>query len=262
MSTSRAVTWEGFFNTRDLGGLPTASGLTTRYGAFFRAADLRFATDAGWSQARASGVRTIVDLRNADEIRPAAGTGPTARAGSAQFTAGIAGASTPSGINRVEVPLDDVDDIEFWQYVNGEQLNGSPLYYRVFLERKADRCAAAIKALAESGPGGVLFHCGAGRDRTGLVALLLLALADVTPEAIAADYDLSTESAKALFAAMGTADQGPIIQSILANRGTTTKADIVATLDGFNAKQYLLAAGVSNADLNEVRSRLVGPTPD
>lgn len=71
MSTSRAVTWEGFFNTRDLGGLPTKSGDTTSYGAFFRAADLRFVTETGWAQAHESGVRTILDLRNADEIRQA-----------------------------------------------------------------------------------------------------------------------------------------------------------------------------------------------
>ncbi|WP_328645333.1 tyrosine-protein phosphatase [Amycolatopsis sp. NBC_00348] len=62
---SRAVAWDGFFNTRDLGGLPTKSGETTGYGAFFRSADLRFVIDAGWAQAREAGVRTVVDLRNA-----------------------------------------------------------------------------------------------------------------------------------------------------------------------------------------------------
>ncbi len=136
---------------------PTRSGHTTCYGAFFRSADLRFVTDAGWSEARGSGVRTIVDLRDADEIRPTAEEPPTALAGSAQFAATTAGAATPPGVDRIEVPLDDVDDVEFWQYVNSEQLNGSPLYYRIFLERKADRCAAVIKALAQSAPGGVLF---------------------------------------------------------------------------------------------------------
>ena len=255
------MTWEGFFNTRDLGGLPTRSDHTTRNGAFFRAADLRFVTDVGWSQARESGVRTIVDLRNADEIRPSAADSATALAGSAQFSVCTAGATPPPGIDRIEVPLDDVDDIEFWQYVNREHLNGSPLYYRLFLERKADRCAAVIKALARSGPGGVLFHCGAGRDRTGLIALLLLALADVEPEAIAADYDQSTESLKALFAAIGMEDQAPMIQSILTSRGTTTKAAILRTLDGFDAEQYLLAAGVSGTDLESIRNRLLESPP-
>ncbi|UMP05308.1 tyrosine-protein phosphatase [Amycolatopsis sp. EV170708-02-1] len=257
MRTSRAVNWEGFYNTRDLGGLPTRSGHTTRYGAFFRAADLRFVTGEGWAQARQSGVRTIVDLRNADEIRPATAKSPTAVAGSAHFTATAAGTTTPAGIDRIEVPLDEIEDGEFWQHINREQLNGSPLYYRPFLERKAGRCAAVITALARCGPGGVLFHCGAGRDRTGLITLLLLALADVQPEAIATDYDLSTEALKPLFAAMGTEDQGPIIQSILTNRGTTTRAAVLSTLDGLDVERYLLAAGVSNTDLDSIRGRLL-----
>jgi protein-tyrosine phosphatase len=230
-------------------------------GAYFRSADLRFVTDAGWSAARESGVRTIVDLRNADEIRPATDGSPTALAGSAQFAATPAGAATPPGIDRIEIPLDDINDIEFWQYVNIEQLNGSPLYYRIFLERKAGHCAAVITTLAQSAPGGVLFHCGAGRDRTGLITLLLLALADVDPRVIAAEYDLSTESLKALFVALDTVDQGPIIQSILASRGTTTQAAIVSTLDGFDAEQYLLAAGVSSDDIEVIRSRLLGSHP-
>ncbi|MFJ9781877.1 tyrosine-protein phosphatase [Amycolatopsis sp. NPDC101161] len=251
----RTVAWEGFHNTRDLGGLPTRSGRTTRRGAFFRAADLRFVTDAGWAQARESGVRTVLDLRNADEIRPMADA-PTALAGSAQFAAAT-GVTAPPGIDRVEVPLDDIGDLEFWRYVNGERLNGSPLYYPVFLERKAERCAAVVEAIARSAPGGVLFHCGGGRDRTGLVALLLLALADVEPDVIAADYDLSAEALKPLYAAMGAEDQGPGIAALLAARGTTTAAAVRATLDGFDVELYLLDAGVSRRDLDDVGHRLV-----
>jgi protein-tyrosine phosphatase len=251
---SRAVTWEGFHNTRDLGGLPAGAGRTTRHGVFFRAADLRFVTDAGWAQARQSGVRTVIDLRNADEIRPTTDA-PTALAGSARFAV-AAGVAAPADIDRVEVPLDDIDDIEFWQYINRERLNGTPLYYRVFLERKAERCAAVIEAIARSAPGGVLFHCGAGRDRTGLVALLLLALAGVEPDAIAADYDLSAEAVKALFAEMGAEDQGPVIEALLAERGTTTAAAIRDTLEGFDVERYLLEAGVDRGDLDDIRHRL------
>ncbi|MEV7098769.1 tyrosine-protein phosphatase [Amycolatopsis sp. NPDC051045] len=257
MNTSRAVTWEGFFNTRDLGGLPTRSGGMTSYGAFFRAADLRFVTEAGWAQARESGVRTVVDLRNADEIRPAE-TSLTAQAGSGQFAAGPEGPATPAGVNRLEVPLDDIADIEFWQHVNREQLNGTPLYYPVFLRRKAERCAAVVKAIAHADPGGVLFHCGSGRDRTGLVTLLLLALADVEPRAIAADYTMSAEALKALCAAMGTADQDPLIQAVLADRGTTAEEAVMATLDGFDVEQYLLGAGVTSSELRSVRDK-IGP---
>lgn len=251
------VTWEGFFNTRDLGGLPTKSGDTTGYGAFYRAADLRFVTETGWAQARESGVRTVIDLRNADEIRPAE-TPSTAQAGSAHFAASPEGPTTPASFDRLEVPLDDIEDIEFWQHVNRQRLNGTPLYYPVFLRRKAERCAAVVKAMARSDPGGVLFHCGGGRDRTGLIALLLLALADVEPRAIAADYAMSAEALKALYAAMGTADQQPFIQGVLAERGTTTEEAVMATLDGFDVEQYLLDAGVTSRELRSVRGRLLG----
>ncbi|MFJ8915924.1 tyrosine-protein phosphatase [Amycolatopsis sp. NPDC102389] len=260
MSTSRAVTWEGFFNTRDLGGLPTKSGDTTSYRAFFRAADLRFVTEKGWAQAHESGVRTVIDLRNTDEIRPTE-TSSTTLAGSAQFTATSEGPVTPAGVNRHEVPLDDIDDIEFWQHINRARLNGTPLYYPVFLQRKAERCAAVVKAIAHTDPGGVLFHCGGGRDRTGLIALLLLALADVEPRAIAADYAMSAEALKALYTAMGTADQQPFIQGVLADRGTTTEEAVMATLDGFDVEQYLLDAGVTGSELRSVRRRLLGLHP-
>lgn len=260
MRTSRAVSWEGFFNTRDLGGLPTRSGGTTSRGAFFRAADLRFVTEAGWAQAREAGVGTVVDLRNADEIRPSQ-TSLTAQAGSAQFTASAEGPVTPPGVDRLEVPLDDIEDVEFWQHVNGEKLNGTPLYYPVFLRRKAERCAAVIKAMACARPGGVLFHCGAGRDRTGLIALVLLALADVEPAAIAADYALSAEALKPLFAAMGTADQDSAIFAVLADRGTTVEEAVMAVLDGFDVERYLLEAGVTGSELRGVRARLLGRDP-
>jgi protein-tyrosine phosphatase len=61
----------------------------------------------------------------------------------------------------------------FWRRVWDEGLDGTPLYYRPFLEEKAERCAAAVAALADARTGGVLVHCGIGRDRAGLVALLL-----------------------------------------------------------------------------------------
>ncbi|MEV6828378.1 tyrosine-protein phosphatase [Amycolatopsis sp. NPDC051102] len=258
MTARRVVSWPGFFNTRDLGGLPTKSGRTTAFGAFYRAADLRFVTEAGWARAREAGVRTVVDLRNADEIRP----GPesrTARAGSAQFAADPAGPATPAGIDRLEVPLDDIGDTAFWQHVNRAGLNGTPLYYPGFLRQKPGRCAAVVKAIADAGSGGVLFHCGSGRDRTGLVTLLLLALADVEPRAIAADYALSAEALGPLVAAMGAADQGPIIRAALAKRGTTAEDAVLATLDGFDVEQYLLDAGVTDGELSALRGRLVRP---
>jgi hypothetical protein len=57
---------------------------------------------------------------------------------------------------------------------------------------------------------------------------------------------------------MGTEDQGPPIQSILARRGTTTRDAVLGTLAGFDAEDYLLRAGVAGADIQAIRGRLLG----
>jgi protein-tyrosine phosphatase len=242
VSASRDVTWEGFFNARDLGGLPTRDGGVTRRGAFIRSADLRFVTVAGWRSAYEAGVRTVVDLRNDDEVRPGAGPGLTALGGSAHFVPVEPRAPVPGGIDTVHMPLDGVEDVAFWRYLNEERLNGTPLYFGPFMERKPERCAAAVAAVANTRPGGVIFHCGGGRDRTGLLALLLLALAGVEPEVIAADYEQSMSgrsSRAALLAAMGDADDSAGYHRALAGRGTTARAAVLATLEGFDAETYL-----------------------
>jgi protein-tyrosine phosphatase len=257
VNISRELAWDGFFNTRDLGGLSTRSGGVTRFGAFIRSADLRFVTDDGWHMAREAGVRTIIDLRNADEIRPAYERF-TQLSGTAQFMAPAAGPTTPPDISRVEMPMDDIDDVEFWQHVNRDQLNGTPLYYRPFLEGKAERCAAVVHALACAAPGAVLFHCGAGRDRTGLVALLVLALADVEPSAIVEDYEMSLTALPALLARLGIDSQGPSITSILASRGTSVQDALLDILEAFNIEDHLSSAGASRIDMELVRDRLLG----
>jgi hypothetical protein len=237
----RTVTWEGFFNARDLGGLPTGDGATTRFRSLVRSADPRFVTKRGWKAALDAGIRTVIDLRNDDEIGTAAGY-----------------AGMPPEIGVVHVPIDDVDDAEMWAYFRDEMLEGSPLYYRPFLERKPERCAEAVTTIARTPAGGVLFHCAIGRDRTGLVSLLLLAAAGVAPEAIADDYELSASELPPLFTALGRKDHSPFIRHLMETKGTSTRQALLATLDGFDATSYLLAAGVLDDDLAAVRSRLLG----
>ncbi len=155
------------------------------------------------------------------------------------------------------MPLDDVADTEFWNRMWAEPLDGTPLYYRPFLERKPQRCAAAVEAIARAAPGGVLVHCGGGRDRTGLVALMLLALADVEPEEIATDYELSNIRLPRFWAAHGMTDQRPDIERVLTNHGTTERGAILELLEWLDAERYLLDAGLSRADLTAVRKRLL-----
>jgi protein-tyrosine phosphatase len=162
-----------------------------------------------------------------------------------------------AGVATVHVPLDDVEDTDFWDWAWANDLDGTPLYYRPFLERKPERCAAAVAAIARAEPGGVLFHCGGGRDRTGLVALLVLALVGVAPEEIAADYELSNLRLPAFWAARGMDDQRAEIDGILARKETTARALILELLASLDVEAYLRSAGLGGDDLGALRARIV-----
>lgn len=69
-----------------------------------------------------------------------------------------------------------------------------PDSYRLMVDASRDRLAAALAAIAEAPAGGVVVHCRAGRDRTGVVVALALHVAGVPVDAIAADYALTEDS--------------------------------------------------------------------
>jgi protein-tyrosine phosphatase len=235
----RVLIWEGSFNVRDLGGIPTIGGGETRWASFVRADSLEGLSAAGWAALVSHGIRTVVDLRNPEEIGPDR-------------------APRPDALVTLNVPLDDVGDIDFWATCHSEELDGSPLYYAPFLERKPERCAMVMRALANAEPGPVVFHCGLGRDRAGIVSVLLLALAGAAPDDIAADYDLSLAClAERIRREEGEARQ-TYTERILARRNTTTRALIAELLGGVDIQDYLREAGVEDAELEALRARLVG----
>lgn len=236
MSGARHLDWDGCLNVRDLGGIPAIDGRETRWRAVVRSDAPDQLSPAGWSALRGYGIRTIVDLRNDRERR-------------------VEPDPLTAGLTTVRVPIDDIEDAEFWQYCWDNQLDGTPLYYLPFLERegKAERCAAAVAAVARAEPGGVLVHCGIGRDRTGLITMLLLALVGVVPEDIAADYELSHERLKPLRAGL----DGRSPQEVLARKQTSASEVIKATLASVDVEARLRDAGLTDDDLRAIRARLL-----
>jgi protein-tyrosine phosphatase len=256
-AAGRTVRWEGCYNARDLGGLPTVTGASTRYGRLIRSADPRFITAAGWEAVRAAGIRAVIDLRNPDEVEP--GSQPTATLGAGTFAVPAAQttATRPGDIETLLIPLDDIEDLDLWRRFSEEELDGTPLYYRPFLDAKPERVAAALTAIARVPDGGVVFHCASGRDRTGLISLLLLSLAGVTPEAIVADYELTLGQIAPLYAALGLDIEEFDVHAHLRSRGTTVSEIIISLVRDLDVAEYLAAAGVSAADINTLRTRLL-----
>lgn len=234
---TRHLDWDGCFNVRDLGGLPTGDGRTTRWGAVVRADSLGSLSERGWEQLQAHGVRTVIDLRN-DEER------------------GEDAAPRPPSIETISIPLDETGDREFWDdWENGPQF-ATPLYYVPHLHRFPAKSAEVLSAIASAPPGGVAFHCAGGRDRSGQISILLLALVGVRKNDIVADYLLSHDRLPALYAARGEEDQGPTLEAFLHAKGTTPAAEIERLLDE-DLEALLESGGLTAGDLAALRERLL-----
>lgn len=207
---------DGTANTRDLGGLARVDGSTTPSGTYFRSASVDGLTDRGWEQLHAFGVRTVVDLRQPGEVAADTGT-------------------RPSWLTTRHVDLDGLDDDpDFWAGYWDNGLVATALYYLPHLRALPERWAAAVEAVVTAPPGGVLFHCAGGRDRTGIVALVLLAAADVTPEAIVGDYleTVRWEAARRDAGLLGSFGEAEI-EALCRAHGSTTEDAFRDALSGF-----------------------------
>jgi protein tyrosine/serine phosphatase len=173
----RRLAWDGCLNVRDLGGFRTDDGRVTEPGRIVRADSIRLLTDAGWEAAVEYGIRTVIDLRFREEL-----------------------ADDPPGdlpIDVVHLSLFGERDEERWRELDrraaaiGDPAGATTMVYLETLEEHRARFGTAVVAVADAQPGGVLVHCVGGKDRTGLVSALLLRLAGVGVDDIAADYALS-----------------------------------------------------------------------
>jgi len=173
----RRLAWAGCTNVRDLGGHPLEGGGCTAFGVAVRADNVRNLTEAGRRALLDYGVLRVVDLRWHEELdEDAGGTLPVE-----VVHVPLLGRRRPEARYErfARLAAEVEDEAEFARRL-----------YGAYLEEFPDAIAAAVDALA-SPSGTVLFHCAAGKDRTGIVAALVLRLAGVGIEAVAADYALT-----------------------------------------------------------------------
>ncbi|WP_066518470.1 tyrosine-protein phosphatase [Curtobacterium ammoniigenes] len=177
----RHLDWDGYLNARDLGGLPTPLSDTgaTLFGRVARGPRRELLTESGWRDARAWGLAAVVDLRCAYEVGVRDGD-PTVDP------------EAFAGVRVANAPTEDQDDPEFREICF--PILDSPEYWRHNWRILPHLVLATLHAIADA-PDGVLVHCSAGRDRTGMISALLLSNAGVAPSAVAADY---AESVRAM----------------------------------------------------------------
>lgn len=238
-----AANWDGAFNLADLGGNGTRGGGTTVPGVFYRSGRPEWLTTEGWRQARGDGLTTIVDLRNAREM-PRERHHP------------VIDDDAMSGITVHRLPTEDPDDEEFMR-VCGPWLD-HPRSYADNLAFYPENFARIFRAIA-SAEGAVLFHCSGGRDRTGMVAALLLRLADATPEAIANDYERGVRAAHEHVRQYPEHSGEPVRSDAeLELRIAERREALVTWIEGADVRGYLSAAGVAEDHLDALATRLGG----
>lgn len=250
----RLVRLEGALNCRDLGGYPTADGRVTRWGVVYRSDGLDQLTDADLDLLEELGIRLVIDFRidlEVDRAPTRLRDHPHLRRQRLPIGDEFAGTTVLELIQSGEVTRYTVDQVAAG--------------YEHMLAEWATSFGAAITDLADEANHPALFHCTAGKDRTGLMAMLLLGTLGVADDDIVRDYELTTHyrSSKRVeilrpqleAAGVDVADVLPFL---------TAQAPVMrATVDRLQARyatfeRYLTeAAGVAPATIERLRSTLL-----
>lgn len=234
----RILDFPALLNARDLGGYPTLDGSQTRYRSLLRSDDLAQLTNAGLEAFSNYGIQTVVDLRWPEEIL--ASPTPITRA--------------LRHIRYEQVSLLTPTPKE-WRVRRAED-KAKELWNRAMLEKVREELKEVLSVMATASSGPLLFHCTAGKDRTGVIAALMLALANVVPEAIAYDYAVSTENLREPYLQRYTDfDPADVIDAVQCPEAGIH--NMLAYLHKFGgARPYLEEIGVPRQHIERLRDRL------
>ena len=174
----RLIGLEAVHNFRDLGGYPTAGGRTTKWRTLFRSDGLyRLRSADDMSRVMQLGLKSVIDLRTEREQREQ-GIFPIDDI-----------EVTFHHLSIVDVTWSDTETPEF-----EDEVEFLVWGYRDMLEIGSSRFADAMHVLAQTDSLPAVFHCAAGKDRTGVLAALLLSSLGVDDAHICADYGLTQDA--------------------------------------------------------------------
>ncbi len=167
---------EGSYNIRDLGGYATLNGRRTRWGRLLRSGSLHRLQDAAQEALLEYGLCTVIDLRTSKELQ----TRPNPFFSSEKVAYYHQNMEGDAGLRETENIPDALEVVE----------RKRRTYLAILDECRSQVCATlSLLSLSETLP--ALFHCAAGRDRTGIIAALVLGICAVPAATIAEDYGLT-----------------------------------------------------------------------
>lgn len=265
----RLLPLEGTYNFRDLGGYPTVDGRSTRWGRLFRSDALQELTAADHDHLTGIGLATVVDLREPDEASRVGrwplgdGEGP----GTDGFSTGRSGQSEGTVDSRslryVNLPVIPPGACED-PTVPTASRDGRAERYLWYLEAGREAITAALELIAGAENLPLVFHCAAGKDRTGIVAAMTLAAVGVEREAIVADYAATAAAMDRIIARLRA---HPVyragIEAIQVNDHYPDGDVMERFLDGLDerhggAAEWMRSAGLDGEVLDHLRHQLVG----
>ena len=184
----RLVPLEGTLNFRDLGGYPTSDGRRVRWGRIFRSDALGQLTDADLAYLEHLGVRLICDFRDDGEAERAPSRVPDhPDLRIERFPIGAGGDTNDvSGAGR-----DGLTDYVFAGEVGEVTAATLGEFYVGMLENRTEPLVSVLERVADPANHALVFHCTAGKDRTGVTAALLLSVLGVDDQHILDDYALT-----------------------------------------------------------------------
>lgn len=241
----RVIALEAVHNFRDMGEYPTVDGRRTRPGQLFRADGLFRLTANDLATLEPLGLRTVIDLRTFGELDT---YGRYPAEGLASWH---------------HLPVIDVT----WERVEVEERSATQFLYDQYTSMLAygePLFAAAIRTLALPGALPGVFHCAAGKDRTGILAALILGAIGVPDDVIVADYALTQEGMRRMkaWAETSSPEMWASWQSMPAVHAAAEPEAMAWLLRDIRAahgsvRDYVRTLGVGTAELESLEDALL-----
>ncbi|NDJ33553.1 MAG: tyrosine-protein phosphatase [Chloroflexi bacterium] len=252
----RIIPMEGTTNFRDLGGYTTPDGSRMAWRQLFRSARWLQLTGEDIERIEALGIRTVVDFRQSADAEEF----PNRLPDDIDYQSIPVFEDTPMSPRRVAFNRHRLLDVFAGVYVNHIVERGAPTFGRL------------MKLLTDPDNLPLVFHCTAGKDRTGIAAALILSAVGVPRDVVVNDYLLTNLAAESFIEEINTQLGARNVRGVATEQLYPLLAAsprlIMGALDHIDARYgtveaYLLEkAGLTKADLSRMRTVLLEPMPE